>query len=258
MSVRDPERLLPPESMLKMFGGPQGFAEHGEKWLRYFRERCGLGPDESVLDVGCGVGRVAIPMAGYLSPRGSYEGLDVVPERIQWCQENITPRWGNFRFRLADVYNKASNPEGNQQAKDYTFPYDDEQFDFIWLISVFTHMLPEDVEQYLSEIARVLRKGGRTAITYLLLNEESLRAVEEGRSRQDLPHDYGTYRLGSKKVPERLVAYREDFVLDLYRKVGLEIRDPVTYGRWAGRELADDQDFMLQDLVLAYRPNGSA
>lgn len=242
-----------------MFGGPQGFTEHGDKWVRYFSQTCDLKPDEHVLDVGCGVGRVAIPLAGYLTSQARYEGLDVVPERIQWCQENITPRWSNFRFRLADVFNKASNPGGHKQAKDYTFPYEDEQFDFAFLISVFTHMLPEDVEHYLRELKRVLRPGGRCAITYLLLNDEALRAVEEGRSRQELPHDFGDYRLGSKEVPERLVAYREDFVLDLYEKIGLGIKPPIHYGRWAGRELSDDQDFMLQDLILAHRPgNGSA
>ena len=41
--------------------------------------------------------------------------------------------------------------------------------DVAFLTSVFTHMLPEDVEHYLDELARVLKPGGRTLITWFLL-----------------------------------------------------------------------------------------
>ena len=43
-----------------------------------------------MLDVGCGTGRMAVPLTGYLSDE-EYEGFDLMPEVIEWCQENITP-----------------------------------------------------------------------------------------------------------------------------------------------------------------------
>lgn len=63
--------------------------------------------------MGCGIGRMAIPLTEYLSEEGSYEGFDVVRRGVKWCQENITTRCPNFRFRLADVYNELTIPRGN-------------------------------------------------------------------------------------------------------------------------------------------------
>jgi SAM-dependent methyltransferase len=246
--------LLPPESMLGMFGGAEGFVEDGKKWARYFMDQCALRPDEQVLDVGCGAGRMAVALGPYLN-QGAYEGLDVLPDQIGWCKENITPRWPNFRFQLADVH-KFSHPKGLMRAKDYTFPYEDERFDFVFLISVFTHMLPEDVEHYFSEIARVLKRGGRCLISFLFLNEESLPLLEAGKSKvPTLEHDFGDYRVHSQVDPEWLVAYREEFVLSLYEKTGLRISSPIHYGSWPGREVPEEESFMLLDYVHAHRPS---
>ena len=61
-------------------------------------------PDERVLDVGCGAGRVAAPLARYLGPDGSYEGFDNNAERIAWCNEHIAGLHPQMRFSVADVY----------------------------------------------------------------------------------------------------------------------------------------------------------
>jgi ubiquinone/menaquinone biosynthesis C-methylase UbiE len=54
-------------------------------------ELSGLKPHERVLDLGCGIGRMAVSHPRYLGDRGSYEGLEVFLKGIAWCQENITP-----------------------------------------------------------------------------------------------------------------------------------------------------------------------
>lgn len=57
-----------------------------------------------MLDVGCGAGRMAIPLMGYLNEKGSYEGFDPVVEHVRWYLEHIESRHPNFRFRyLAEV-----------------------------------------------------------------------------------------------------------------------------------------------------------
>lgn len=47
-------------------------------------------------------------------------------------------------------------------------------FDFVFLTSVFTHLLPEDMNNYFSEVVRVLTHARRCLITYFLLTFESL------------------------------------------------------------------------------------
>ena len=100
------------------------------------------------------------------------KGIDIAKAGIEWCADKITPRLPNFRFQLIDVYNKHYNQQGACPASQYRFPFEDNTFSFVMLGSVFTHMLPDDLSNYLSEVYRVLEKGGRCLISYFLLNAE--------------------------------------------------------------------------------------
>jgi SAM-dependent methyltransferase len=112
-------------------------------------------PSSHILDVGCGIGRLAVAMPGFLDADGGYEGFDIVPGGIEWCQQHIVSPHSNVRFTLADVYNKEYNPKGRVQPADYRFPYPDGTFDVAVLISVFTHMLPPAVDRYVGSAALV-------------------------------------------------------------------------------------------------------
>lgn len=108
-------------------------------------------------------------------------------------------------------------------------------------------MLPGEVDNYLSEIARVLRPDGRCLITYFLLNKESLGLLAEGRTTIDFRHDFGVYRVKEKETPEAAVAYREEYVRSLYEKHGLRMAEPIRYGKWCDRAHGKG----LQDVVVA-------
>lgn len=244
---REKPELRPPDELIYIGEGPKAFERMGREFFRYFVELGELKPHEQVLDVGCGVGRMAIPLTGYLNEQGGYEGFDVVPKGVRWCEENITPRYPNFRFRLADIFNKRYNPRGRFQAEDYTFPYEDDSFDFVFLTSVFTHILPNGVKNYTSEISRVLKPDGRCLITFFLLNDESLKLIEKGSSDWDFKHVRGRCRVVDPDQPERAVAYEENFVRRLYRRNALRMNKPIAYGSWCGR-----QKFLgYQDIVVA-------
>ncbi|HLP46601.1 MAG TPA: class I SAM-dependent methyltransferase, partial [Candidatus Kapabacteria bacterium] len=169
---------------------------------------------------------------------------------IRWCQKAITPRASHFHFQLADIYNSGYNPSGKLKALDYRFPYEDGAFDFVFLTSVFTHMLPADMEHYLAEIRRVLKSGGRCFGTYFLLNKESLELINAGTSAIDFKYKLGGYeeecRIMDIDVPEAAVAYSVEYIEALYKKNGFKILPPVRNGSWCGRK----EFLSYQDMVL--------
>ncbi|UCG53817.1 MAG: class I SAM-dependent methyltransferase [Candidatus Latescibacterota bacterium] len=240
--------MTPPRG-LSRYIGEGDFKAVGEKYVEYLITLGGLKKEDKILDVGCGIGRMAVPLTAYLEEDGSYDGFDIVPEGIKWCRENITSRFPNFRFLVADIYNKQYLPTGKYSAADYKFPYESNRFDFVFLGSVFTHMLPKDMANYLSEIVRVLRIGGTIFVTFFLLNDESRRLIADGSSSFDFRVELDGCWSIDEQVPERAVAYEEDHIRTLFEKQNLSIVEPIRFGSWSGREKFTD----VQDIVVAKR-----
>jgi SAM-dependent methyltransferase len=250
--AHDGKGLVPPRS--KIFtGSVEGFEQSGTRLVNQLVELNGLRADSDVLDIGSGMGRLAVPLTRFLNDNGSYEGLDIVASGVEWCSANITTDYPAFRFTLADVYNREYNPSGHFPASEYRFPYSDDSFDLAVLFSVFTHMLVDDMENYVSEISRVLRPGGRCFATYFLINDESRELMKSGASSLVFNHDFGNYWTVSKRTPELSVGYDEGYVRQLYHGKGLFSDLEVHFGGWCGREPLWSPESGLgdQDLVLA-------
>jgi SAM-dependent methyltransferase len=233
------DELTPPR---RMFADPdrvdgshdvREFVWIGESTVRWLID-CGLQPHHRVLEIGCGIGRMAIPLTRHLKGGGSYDGLDITRDKVAYCRRTIGRRHPHFRFRLADVHNKYYNPSGTQKAATYRFPYDDATFDFVFLVSVFTHMLPDGMTRYLGEIARVLRSRGKTAITFYLT---------------DVPAGDGFYNYSDvchvidHAEPEHGVVYNEHFVKTLFARHGVHI-DAIFHGARQRDRAERQQDFV--------------
>jgi SAM-dependent methyltransferase len=256
MSKRSLEEFIPPP---ELFTARENYALVAQNLFDVLVEVSGLRAGERVLDVGCGTGRVAAPLLDHLGPEGSYEGFDRDPSRIDWCNEHIAALHPNFRFQTVSVFN-SRRQKGDLPAGHVSFPYADAEFDLVFLFSVFTHMLPDGVERYLAEIGRVLKPGGRSVITWFLLNDESRQALEEQHDERSdrasnahksrFSHDLGVCRVADRSRPEAVVAFDERFVLETYARSGLAVEQPIRYGSWIGRE----RTLINQDLVVARRP----
>jgi ubiquinone/menaquinone biosynthesis C-methylase UbiE len=244
------ESLTPP-SRLSSFYGKGDAVALGNHMVNSFISIAGLKPDEKVLDVGCGIGRVALPLTGYLGNKGQYYGFDIVPEGIRWCKKNIEPKFPHFHFQQADVYNRFYNPKGRYKASEYRFPFNDNTFDFIFLTSVFTHMVIQDMENYISEISRVLKPGGKSFITYFLLNDETRKLTTSKVSHFNFCYqiDERCYTV-DPTIPEDAIAYDDTYILELLRKCDLNLSE-LHYGCW---RVYRSSDQTLRQKYLSHRP----
>lgn len=234
--------VLPPGYQNAIGGGD--YYEVGAEFLKYFVELAKIKPSDSILDVGCGYGRMAMALACYLNSLGRYEGFDIIPAEIEWCRNNITREYPNFKFQTADIYNKHYNPNGKYEAGFYDFPFISGSFDFVFLTSVFTHMTTYDVDNYLKEIFRVLKPGGKCLATFFLADGSMI-------SRGSIPNGFN-YRIGEMYLrnindPEAAICYNEAFIRKLYTKNGLTIKEPIHYGNWSGREIF----LSYQDIIIS-------
>lgn len=241
----EPTIPAPSAEDLLYVGG--GFLDVSAEFLGYFIQLADLRPDANVLDVGCGVGRMAYMLAHYLEPAARYEGFDIVDRLIAWARRSISPRVPNFTFQKADIYNKWYNPNGKFRASEFRFPYEDESFDLIFLTSVFTHMLAPDVRHYLDEFRRVLRPGGHCLTTCFLLNEESEALIRAGRSTQKLVHPLDECFTTNPEVPEDAIGFREPLLLGWIAERGFRLRGQY-YGTWCNRPI-----FMSYQDILVYK-----
>jgi SAM-dependent methyltransferase len=188
---------------------------------------------------------MARPLAGYLNEAGSYDGFDVNRDGIGWCRRRYR-RHPSFRFQVADLFNARYNPAGRYRADEYRFPYQDGSFDVAVLTSVLTHLLQDECEHYLAEVARVLAPGGRMLATFFLLNDTSRALIAEGQAGLAFTDADEVVAVVDEAVPEEAVAYADEWVFETLRRHDLVLTQ-VHPGSWCGRE----EFVSFQDVVVA-------
>ena len=131
----------------------------------------GLDPNEfpTILDFGCGCGRIARQLIQQNPRPRRYLGLDLHAGMIRWCNENLAPRAPGFEFVHHDVMYTNFNP-GKNKPLHRALPTD-EQFSMVVAISVFTHLTQVQTEAYLAECARVLAPGGSLLSSWFLFDK---------------------------------------------------------------------------------------
>ncbi len=165
-----PDRLpLPPLKLITLATGQPDihwYLEGGqlaESAIREALEGAGASIERfrAVLDFGCGSGRVFRRWSSISGPR--FCGCDYNPALVRWCAERLP--FGEFC--------------GNQLAPPMSFPT--QSFDFIYALSVFTHMPARLQVAWIEELRRILIPGG-----YLLLSTHGERYLDDlTREEQD-------------------------------------------------------------------------
>jgi len=228
------------------FIGGDKFKKAGDDIVKTCVEIGDLQPQHHLLDVGCGIGRIALPLLDFLSPAGAYEGFDVIPSGIDWLRRFVTVKFPYFRFHHADgIHSGLYNPQGGSDPSRFAFPYRQNSFDLAVAVSVFTHMTPPGVSRYLVETGRTLKPGGRLLCTAYLLDREGLAAAQTASSAMSFSHDLGAYRVRNLSTPESAVALDEDYFLADAGKAGLKLAGKIRRGSWRKGGFHTGQDIVV-------------
>lgn len=176
-----------------------------------FSERLGGTGDPRIVDIGCGLGRLATGMLAELG-EVRYLGIDANREFVRWCQDHIESQHPNYRFVHLDMANDLYNPAGTITGNDLRLPVDDASADVVNLWGVFTNMVPGHVQAYVAEIGRILRPGGRCFLTACV--EDDVPDVTIN------PEGYVPYACDT---PLTVVRYSRQWLFAVFRQHGLQL-----------------------------------
>jgi SAM-dependent methyltransferase len=240
------DRLVPPRR-LRGFAGDSDFLATGAELLGLLGTHGGLRADSRVLDVGCGIGRLARPLTRVLDPElgGAYVGFDPVAAAIDWCATRYP---AHFRFVHADLRNDLYNPDGAVAPADYRFPVADDWATLAAATSVFTHLDRPAVDRYLAETHRALAPGAVAVLTFFLLDEASRAALAAGRARQPFADAAGEQAIADPAVTMAAVGHDRVSVLDALARCRLGVT-AVHEGTWRG-----GAGLSYQDVVVVRAP----
>lgn len=224
--------------------GGSKFERMGGIFAQELRNRAGLKPESQVLEIGCGCGRNAFALAAFLQDKG-YTGVDIDLPSIKSAQTNAFLTRKAYAFEFLDVDNPEYNPNGRYKASEYVFDYPDESFDVIFLVSVVTHLLPTDLENYFSEISRLLKPGGRLVFTTFLMDI----ALHFNTVQFEYGHD--KWRSSHKDIPEICVGYYLGYLTDTLNQRGLDLLVEPIPSDGGNRQITGETTKFGQDIVIA-------
>lgn len=232
----------------EIYIGSGDFINQGKHHLNLLKAYTGLKKTDSVLDVGSGIGRTAIALTEYLDTTAVYEGFDVVKKGVDWCNKKIKKDYPNFNFTYIPLHNDLYNTS-KDKASNYAFPFNSDSFNVVYLFSVFTHMKIAEIENYISEIDRVLKPGGKCLATFFLYDRENESQTTEN-VEFSFPFKKEGYRLMSEKVESANIAVEMKTLNKIMATNGLEIED-VVQGTWRDKSLSfDEVSRSFQDIVI--------
>ena len=178
-------RLIPSENNRR--GGKHSYAEWAHvigifQTLMYIH--LDKKSDNLILDVGCGTGLLGISSEPFLGKKGRYVGIDVMENDIKFCRNHYPP--SSFEFIHFDVNNPAYTPF--QKRKRLKWNLENERFDLVTALSVWTHLNEEDAFFYIKEVNRILKVGGKAIITFFLLDDLYERSLKKRSNEKGKYH----------------------------------------------------------------------
>jgi len=236
-----------------IFVGDGDFRLIGAEFLSYLIVYGNIKRDFTIIDIGCGQGRIALPLTLVLNSEegGRYIGVDVVEEGVSWCKRNISILNSKFEFRHVDINHPIYNPTGTLESKDMASRIEVDFFDLAILTSVFTHFDKKSIEAYVETISGCLKKRGACFLSLFLINPDRIRKKAAFNCRYSFNLvDEGPVYFHSSGERLGAVAVSEEWILELFRSKGLYLDLPILYGKWFDEGRSPEAGLSYQDILV--------
>lgn len=246
--MTDRQTAAPPDPPAQLRGGIGGgeFWQVGRQIAGLTMATARLEADDRVLDVGCGLGRVAWPLSRLLDA-GTYDGFDTAEEYIEWCRDHLPLDRQRFRFHHFSIRSSHYNASGAADAETFRFPWSYGSFTLAIAASLFTHLSAAATRNYIREIVRTLAPGGRLFATFYVLDDDSRPIAGSGGTDPRFTHATEHGMIGDPENPDAAVAFEAEWLADVLTSSGL-IFDAFYPGRWRHKPVVAHQD-----IVVAHR-----
>lgn len=142
----------------------------------------GLRPADTLVDLGCGIGRLACEVAGWMDG-GEYIGTDVSDTMLRRAQSRLDELEGTPNWTVRWLKQRGT-----------TFDLPDESADMISAFSVFTHIEHEDTYNFLLDGRRVIRPNGRFVFSCLPMDLLASRILFDDSARLDFSERWARVR----------------------------------------------------------------
>jgi ubiquinone/menaquinone biosynthesis C-methylase UbiE len=233
----------------EIFTGRGDFLGSGMKTKNLLVKHANLREHSTVLDIGSGLGRIAIPLTDILKASGTYHGTDIIKKGVDYCQEHISSKFSNFHFHHTPAFNDLYNSTGADGAQ-VKIPIAAASIDVAVANSVFTHLVKSETENYLAETSRLLKKGGRAYYTFFVIDSSNKNRVLKATGSPEFSFRYsdGVQHFMDQKVKRANVAFDIDFLESLFEKMGLQVNS-FNKGHWRA-DVAENQSIDFQDVFI--------
>jgi SAM-dependent methyltransferase len=223
--------------------------------LSLLENHISLAAVRSILDVGCGCGRIAAGLTQHLSPLANYTGVDILPGLVKFCRRLITPRYPEFRFFLLEANNQTYDG-WRQKGGIVDLTHLSEAMpagtaDLALAISLFSHLNYAPAVEILRAIERMLATGGQAFITMFVVDAEARLNIENGSTGIRFAHRTPSGELFAEKLedPTFAVGYEMEKMDDLVRCAGLR-RERWIRGYWSQGNSGET----FQDALVLRKP----
>ena len=185
----------------------EAYIQSGVEQVHYLTDHNLLDAHTRLLDFGCGQGRLLNALMYNQQSFAHYTGIDTSKKSIEWDITHLS-----YKPAISFIHLPAYNARYNTHAAGLaTLPFGSSSFDLIFLNSVFSHMLAEDVSFYLKEFYRVMDPQAHIYLTAFI--EENVPDVVEN------PQGYLEKSTGAL----HRVRYEKSFFFNLVHQAGLKV-----------------------------------